>query len=262
MSTVYVYNAFGPYDERTGKYGTALSFSGTEFFFPYQEVTVIPNWTFRLLDHDKSTPQQGDKGETIYQTTIIPGHVLANELLERQVPYSNKTKGLLPITGKATGKSVEMFSGCDGEGNHITTEINEKTATPAEVASAEALAKRYKETVVQDYFQSKRQRMAGGNGQLHPDPQTRLYMDELGLEDLDDVSAHTKAAQGGLTPEMVKAIIEATSKSNKVNTEALREAIATIRRAGNEPQVAKGKPKSLGLAENAAKYDEKQKVGG
>ncbi len=262
MSTVYVYNAFSPYDERNGLYGTALSFSGTEFFFPFQQVTVIPNWTFRLLDHDKSTPQQGDKGETIYQTVIIPGHILANELLERQVPFSNKQKGLLPITGKATGKSVEMFSGCDGEGSHITTEINEKTATPSEVAAAEALAKRYKETVVQDYFQSKRQRMAGGNGQLHPDAQTRLYMDELGLEDLDDVSAHTKAAQGGLTPELLKTIIDSVNAGNQVNAESLREAIATIRRAGNEPQVAKARPRSLGLAENAAKYDEKQKAGG
>jgi hypothetical protein len=254
MATTYVYNAFGPYDERNGVGGTALSFSGTEFFFPFQQVTAIPNWTFRLLDHDKSTPQQGDKGETIYQSTIIPGQVLAAELLLKQIPVNNQDKGLLIIAGKTTGKELVLFAGCDADGSTITADVNEKVATPSEVVSAEALAKRYKETVVQDYFQSKRQRMAGGAGQLHPDPRTRLYMEELGVEDLDDVAAHSKAASGGLTPEMLTAIGNMVMKAGEVRAVDLHEAVASVRKADG-PQLARGKPKSLGLAENKAAYD-------
>ncbi len=262
MSTVYVYNGFGAYDQRNGVGGTVLKFNGDEFFFPFQQVRPLPNWTFRNVDQDKSTPQGGSQGELVYMTTLLPGQVLANQLLELGIPHTAHNMGLLPITGKATGEQIEVFSGCDSDGNVIMSDVAEKEATKAEIAEAEATAKLFKEEVVKNYFQSKRERMAGGTGRLHPSLAERRYMDELNLEDLDDVSAHSKAASNGITPELIAAIIREVNAGNQVNTESLREAIATVRRAGNEPQLAKAKPKSLGLAEKAAAYDEKQKVGG
>jgi hypothetical protein len=231
LSTAYIYNGFGQYEEKDGKQGITLGYAGIEFFLPYKEVTVIPNFMLREVDHDKSTPQGDVAGELEYMSIMVPGERIAEELLMKQVPIRNRDMGIINIKGKATGKAIQAFAGWSTEGQVITQEVLEKEPTPTEIFEAEDLCKRYKETMIQDYFQSKRERMTGGKGRLHPDPRTRTFMEELGIEDLDDVTAHAQK-QNGLTAEEVAKLIEQVQSGEKLNGAALLAAIETVRKTG------------------------------
>lgn len=257
MSTAYIYNGFGQYEERDGKKGIALQYAGVDFFLPYQTVTVIPNFMLREVDHDKSTPQGDSVGELIYQSIMVPGERVAEELLMKQIPVRNHDMGIIQIKGKATGKTIEAFSGFSTEGAPIFFEVLEKVPTPTELFEAEDLCKRYKEARIQDYFQSKRERMTGGHGRLHPDPQTRTFMEELGIDDLDDISAHAQK-QSGLSIEDALKLIEKVREGDEVNGAALLDAVKTVRKTG-KAQLAQGKPKSLGLAERKAAFNAAEK---
>lgn len=257
MSIAYIFNGFGGYEERDSRKGWVIKFAGKEFFFPFGEVTALPDMQMRELDHDKSTGGAGGAGELTYQLVFMPGHRIANELLNTQIPSTNRELGIIQIKGKATGKSISVSAGFDLEGNHIVVDVPEMEPTNAEKSEAAQLADRYKNNVVQSYLQSKRERMLGGPGQKFPDRITALFMDELGIEDVDDVSAHKKAV-AGLDPATLEVIL----RSFAANKQDLEQAVESVRKGGNA-QVAKGRAKPQNLAAHAAKFDAEQaeKVG-
>lgn len=259
MATAYIYQGFGDYEQKEGVSGITLHYAGVPFFLPFQQVTAIPNWTFREVDHDKSTPQSGQVAVLTYQNTIINGEFIANHFCEKGDPVPGKDMGIVTIKGKPTGKSVVVPAGCTADGQPMTAEILEKEATRSEIEQAERAADEYKRRVVAEYLQSKRQRMSGGNGKTYPDAQTRAYMDELNMEDIDDVATHQKST-GGLDYETIKAIVELTRSATEINAETLREAVETVRKAGKaqlSPHAANGR-RSLGLAENKKKFEEEE----
>jgi hypothetical protein len=206
MSTVAVYNAFGGYDERDGERGVFLYYAGTPFWFPFKRVAYLPNWTFRELDHDKSTAKQGEVVPMTYTEVRVSGQRLSEELLRKEIPYPPVEMGIVPITGEPTGRTLHIPAGTGAEldpntnkPEQLWADVAEVQPTFQEVAKAEAAAKRYKEKMIAEYFQSKRQRMAGGAGHLHPPDRIQLYMNELGVTDIDDVGNH--ALKGGMDPE-------------------------------------------------------------
>ena len=258
MSTAYIYQGFGKYETHNGEEGIKISYAGVPFWLPYQKVTPIPNWTFREVDHDRSTPSQGQVAPLTYQNTIVNGDVIANQITKGGIPVSGEDMGIIRIDGKATGRIITVACGCTADGDPLTADVAEKEATRAEVARAERAADAYKKQVVADFLDSKRQRMSGGNGKTHPDPMTRQYMEELNMEDVDDVTSHQKHT-GGLDFETIKAIVELTRGATEVNTETLRQAISTVRKSGNEAQIsphaANGR-RSLNLAEKKRQFEE------
>ena len=72
------------------------------------------------------------------------------------------------------------------------------SGTEGEKQDAEARALEYKNQVVQEYFQSKRERMAGGKGRLVADSTVKTYMKELNIVDIDDF---TRLQQQVLIPK-------------------------------------------------------------
>lgn len=258
MATAYIYNGGMRYDtNENGEEGIQISYAGIPFWFPYRKVTPIPNWTFREVDHDKSTPTSGQVAVLTYQNTIVNGNVIANKIAKQGVPASGEDMGIILIDGKPTGRIIAVAAGCTAEGDPLTADVAERDATRTEMERAEKAADLYKRTVVSDYLQSKRQRMSGGNGKTHPDAMVRQYMEELNMEDVDDVTSHQKHT-GGLDFETIKAIVELTRGATEINAETLRDALSTVRKAGKaqvSPNAANGR-RSLNLAENKRKFDE------
>lgn len=257
MATAYIYSAYG-YDNHDGELGHSESYAGREWWLPLGRVTPIPNFTLRELDHDRSTPTTGEVAVAQYLTVIVSGGRIAQELCEKQVPVANALKGIMIIEGKPTGRTVEVFAGWDSEGGRITVEVPEREATKSEVAEAERRCKSYKEAVVSEYLISRRERNNGGRGPKAPSPIVRAFMDELGVEDVDDVTAHAKA--GGIPLELIKMILDSKVTSKEDLTKMLNEAVETVRKAG-KAQVAPTKlsgnrysSPSLDLAANKAKY--------
>src|SRR3989442_6832648 len=161
-----IWNGFGDYETSTdGKKGTSVLFGGQTVFFPYKEVTTLPSfWSFRFVDHDKSTPPEGEEGFLHYDTKRVNGKYLAEDMLKTQIPHPNETKGLIEIAGKATGVQIEIPAGVDVDGSAVTEKVDQYEATPAEKKKAEQLSNEYKKLLVEEYFQSKRERMRGGAG--------------------------------------------------------------------------------------------------
>jgi hypothetical protein len=254
MAVHYIYNSFGPYEEVDGVKGTTIKFAGHNFFFPFQRTTPIVNFIFREPDHDKSTPAAGEKGELIYQLVPVSAETLIFELLDKQIPYTHKQMGIVPVAGKATGNLISVFAGFNIDGSKNYIEVSEKVATPKEVSEAEVLALRYKEEHVQEYLHSKRETMKGHPGRKSPDKMTRLFMEELGVQDIDDLQAHMKQVSNGLGMEDVIKIAELIAQREEISKAKLEEAVASVRKAG-KAQLAPGKPKSLNLAANKEKWE-------
>lgn len=256
MSTGYIYSAFG-YDEKDGERGHWENWAGRRWWLPFEKVTAIPNFMLRELDHDKSTPEIGAVGVLTYMTVYVPGERIVEELCNKQKPISNRDMGLLPITGKPTGKMIEVLGGWDERGVEIRVEVPEKEATKAEVAEAERLAQTFKEMIIQEYLQSKSEFIARGKGRAKPEGVVRLFMNELGVEDLDDVSARAKAP-GGMDMSTVKMIVEMVRGATEVNYETLRDAVESVRKAGKaqlSSSQAGARKTHLDLAGNKAKWD-------
>ncbi len=228
MATAYIYNGFGQYEQRNGELGITLFYAGVPFWLAFEKVTPIPNFTLREVDHDKTTPQGDVAGELVYQNVIVNGLRVAEELCDKQVPVSFKECGCRAITGKPTGNTVVVVAGWDSEGSVLTAEVPERAATETEKSECANAAKQYKERIIGDYFQSKRERMTGGHGRLHPDAQTRRYMEELNIEDIDDPTARQKG--GSLGPDSLKAIVRAAMEgAGEVNAEMIAEIIQELR---------------------------------
>lgn len=186
MSAVAVYNGFGKYETRDREAGIALKYGGVDFWFPYKKVTYLPDYTFREVDHDKSTALEGEESVLTYRFFRISGERLAEELLETQVPTPNKEKGIIKIdSSKRTGKFVNVHAGMTEDGIRQTAEVAEVQLSESDAQLAERLSRTFKENTIQEYFQSKRERMAGGQGRLTPQGLVKVYMDELGVRDID-----------------------------------------------------------------------------
>lgn len=267
MATGYIYNALkavlssGEYETRenpeTGEteYGVNIPWAGREWWFPYGKVTAIPNYALCEVDHDKSTPNRGEAGTVIYQNIFLDGTKVAFYLTEAtsSTTEPNKDRGLHVIEGKPTGKEIVLYAGSTAETRTpIFQPVMERVATKAEIERAEESAKAYKEKLIADYFDSKRQRMTGGQGKHVPDNVTKTYMKELGVTDIDDIAAHQKSPDG-MTPAVMTALIEAIYKGQEVNGAKLIDAAETARRRGKTQLT--GKKKSLNLAANKAQYD-------
>ena len=260
MATGRIYNAFGQYETRDGEKGITLHYAGVPFWLPWQKVTTIPNFTFREVDHDKSTPSNGEAGELIYMSLPIPGERVVEELCMKQIPIPNRDMGILPIEGKSTGKSINVHAGWSANGQKLMSEVVEHEATRSEIAEAERLTKEYKNAMVQDYFQSKRDRMTGGQGKNRPDAITRRYMEELNIEDLDDVTAHAKNA--GLNPDLLALILREVGKANsEYIADNIVTAVETIRKSQKaqlSPSQAGRRRTSMGLDKNKAEYEARE----
>jgi len=252
----YIYNAFGQYESRNDEPGIALPYAGLEFWLPFEKTTPIPNYTFRELDHDRSTPQLDSPGELVYQNVIVPGGRVAEELVNKQIPVSYSAMGVMIVQGKPVfddqgqTKIISLLAGHTAEGLPIYVDTVVKEATKSEVTLANKNAKLYKEQMVQEYFQSKRSRMMGGQGRHIPDARIRLYLEELGLTDIDDVAARKSS---GLDSAMLTQIITAITSASD---ERLAEVLKSL-----SPN-AKHAKRSQGLAEHAAEWDAKQVAAG
>lgn len=214
MSTVAIYNGFGQYEtNQNGQKGIMLSHGGVPYWFPYGKVSYIPDITMREVDHDASTANGEEEGVLTYKTFRLDGRRVAEELLETQVPFKNSYKGILVISQekeKRKNSYVSVFAGFSEDGEKLSTEVQEIEPSSFELAEAERRARQYKEETIQLYFQSKRERMAGGHGQIFPSGLVRVFMTELGVKDIDDVSRQisTVAATPGMSPEMLLTLVK------------------------------------------------------
>lgn len=198
MSTAAIYNGFGQYEtNETGAKGISLTYGGVPFWFPFQEITYIPDYTMREVDHAASTADNEAESFLTYKTFRVSGLRIAEELLETQIPVKNSEKGMVLLdlaTGRKRGNDYQkVLAGVSEDGSYLFADIQEITPTADEKAKADTLAKSYKERTVQEYFQSKRERMAGGHGQVFPTGLVKIFMDELGLKDIDDISRQQQA---------------------------------------------------------------------
>lgn len=206
--TGYILNYFGQYENRGKEKGITINYAGVPFWLPYGKVTAIPDFHFREVDH-AATAEEWENGNTnalIYQVFRTPGVRVVEELTEVQEPIKNKEKGIIPIQYNsqraAKDKYVKAPAGWDEDGKPLFEEVPVITATADEIALAETAATEYKRFKIEEYFQSKRQRMAGEQGFLAPVGLVKTFMKELGVEDIDQVtiSQQAKAKSEGLSP--------------------------------------------------------------
>jgi hypothetical protein len=252
MATGYIYNGFGGYHEKDGIKGISTRYAGIEFFLPFGEVTTIPDWTFREVDHAASTANEGDESVLTYKTFTVPGARVVEEITATQLPYTNQQKGIIPVTGTRTGTLIHCKAGISIDGDQLSVEVREIEPTKAEVAEAEKNSLSYRSAIVQEYLQSKRERIAGGNGRLTPQGIVRTFMDELDVKDIDDISNLKKG--GGMDIDVIRLIIEEMKKASEVTAASVEKAIATVR-AGNGPQPAKARPLPRNLSARKDAYD-------
>ena len=192
MSTAYVLNGYGCYETKDNERGITLRYAGVNFWFPYDKVTAIPDWTFREVDHNKSASDGESESVLTYFTHTVNGKRVAEELLMTQIPDRNVDMGFKIYSEKETKdrrtqKSTNIPCGVDIDGHTLEAEVREVFPTHADWAEVHKMAEEFKMRKIQDYFDSKRQRMTGGPGQLHPTGILKTYMQELGIKDLDDV---------------------------------------------------------------------------
>lgn len=211
MSTVAVYNGFGKYEQSNeGQKGMTILFGGEPFWFPYDEVTYLPDYTKREVNHREMTSDDGF-GSLQYMTFRVTGEQLAAAMLDSQVPTPNREKGMIVLQNDAKKRKnnyLQVFSGMDEPGNKIFTEVQEIAPSEFEINEAHAKARAYKEAEIQQYFQGKRERMMGGFGHpAFPTGLIREYMHELGISDVDDITAK----KGDTTS--IEALTEALAKA-------------------------------------------------
>lgn len=219
MSTAYIYNGFD-------RNGVVLKYAGVPFYLPYGETVAIPDWTLREVDEPASAGGATTGPTTlIYKDILVNGMRVAQELTEKG-DFIWKDRGIRIVEGSATGKRIFAHAGtasyaspqavqpCPIDGSPcwmLHVDVAERKATKAEAAIAEAAAHAFKTQMINVYFQSKRERMSGGHGRLLPDIATRAFMEELGVEDIDDISTHKKST--GIDPDLIVAALAAATKT-------------------------------------------------
>lgn len=227
MSNVAIYNGFGQYESTPyGEKGITLTHGGVPFWLPFNKVSYIPDFTMREIDHDASTANGEEEGRLQYKTFRISGERIAEELLQTQIPTPNHDKGIIVIANekdKRKNTYATVYAGMGDDGRPITVEVQEITPTEFEVAESKRLALAYKQEVIQNYFQGKRERIMGNHGfPVIPTGLVKTFMAELGVKDMDDVSKQleTAAAATGMTPEMFLLAMKEILAANKGPTEA------------------------------------------
>lgn len=214
MSTVAIFNGYGQYEQNEhGQKGITLSHGGVPFWFPFDKVSYIPDWTMREVDHDASTANGEEEGVLTYKTFRLDGRRVAEELLETQIPFKNSYKGIILISNekeKRKNSYVEVPAGVSDDGQRLTAEVQEIEPTQYEIAEAHRRAREFKEETIQLYFQGKRERLAGGFGPIFPTGLIKVYMKELGVKDIDDVTRQleTAAATPGLSIEQLLLLVK------------------------------------------------------
>ncbi len=221
MSSVAIWNGFGCYEQTNdGQKGITLKHGGIEFWFPFEQVTYIPDFTMREVDHRESASDGDEESILTYKTFRISGQRMAEEMLETQAPYKNSEKGIIVVPSDSTKRKnsyVTVFAGVGDGGERLTTEVQEVEVSELDKAEAARKARAYKEEILQQYFQTKRERMAGGHGQLFPTGLIKVYMKELGVKDIDDVTRQLEAvaASPGMSNEQLAILIQNILAANK-----------------------------------------------
>jgi hypothetical protein len=189
MGTAAIYNGFGRYETNDkGEQGITLTHGGVPFWFPFKQVTYIPDYTMREVDHRESSADGDAESTLVYKTFRLSGQRIAEELLETQIPVKNSDKGIILLTtAKKKDTYLTVPAGVSEEGQRLMAEVQEVAVSDADRQEAARRAMQFKQDTIRLYFQSKRERMAGGHGQLFPTGLLKAFMEELEVNDIDDV---------------------------------------------------------------------------
>lgn len=215
MATGYVYNGYGRYEKRGKEEGMTLRYAGVDFWLPFKKVTAIPDFHFRELDHQATAEawEEGNESAMIYRVLRVPGARIVEELTMTQEPVKNKEKGVLPLLVHrdklAKDKYIKVSAGVDEDGTQLTEDVPVLIPNPEEVALAETLCLEYRRAKIEEYFDSKRERMAGAIGQKAPTGLIKEYMKELGVKDIDQVTVAQQQTEArthtpALAPEVLQ----------------------------------------------------------
>ncbi len=221
MGSVAVYNGFGQYESTNdGQKGITLSFGGVPFWLPYNKVTYFPDYTKREVDHEKSSPGGDQEGMLVYHSFRVSGEQIVDTLLELGVPYKNSDKGIIVIANEPAKRKqtyVKIQAGYEADGRPIIAEVQEIEPTTMEVEESHRRAEAYKKDVINEYMQSKRERMSGGHGRVSPAGLTKVFMDEFGVKDIDDVTKglEKQVAASGMSPEVFLQAVQMLVESKK-----------------------------------------------
>lgn len=213
--TGYIYNGYGRYEKRGKEEGITLKYAGAEFWLPYKKVTAIPDFHFREFDHAATAEEweAGNEAAMVYRVLRVPGARVVEELTMTQEPVKNREKGILPLLVHrdklAKDKYIKVSAGVDENGTLLFEEVPVLIPSPEEVALAETMSLEYRRVMIENYFDSKRERMAGGIGQKHPTGLIKEYMKELGVKDIDQVSVaqqqnEARTQSQGIDPKFVQ----------------------------------------------------------
>lgn len=203
--TGYIYNGYGRYEKRGKEEGITVKYAGVEFWLPYKKVTAIPDFHFREYDHAATAEEweAGNESARIYRVLRVPGVRVVEELTMTQEPVKNREKGVLTLPSTrdrlSKDKYIKVCAGVDEDGTVLFEEVPVVTPTQEEIELAETLSLEYRRVMIENYFDSKRERMAGGIGQKHPTGLIKEYMKELGVKDIDQVSV-AQQQQAARTP--------------------------------------------------------------
>lgn len=213
--TGYIFNGYGRYEKKGKEEGMTVKYLGVEFWLPYKKVTAIPDFHFREFDHMATAEEweAGNESARIYRVLRVPGVRVVEEVTMTQEPVKNREKGVLPIPGTrdrlSKDKYVKVSAGVDEDGTLLYEEVPVVTPTEEEINLAETLSFEYRKTMIENYFDSKRERMAGGIGQKHPTGLVKEYMRELDVKDIDQVTLAQQQAAGrtqsqGIDPSVLQ----------------------------------------------------------
>lgn len=208
MSTGYLFNGFGSYETKGKEKGITLTYGGVEFWLPYKKVTPIPDFNFRELDHEATAEEweNGNSKAMIYKVNRVPGARICEELTQTQQPIKNSEKGIISLLvhrDKLSEKWLRIPAGYDENGTPQVEEVRELKPSLDEVTLAETIALEYKRLKIEEYFDSKRARLAGEQGHLRPQGLVKKFMEELGIEDIDQVTLQTRKPQS-MSPEVMQ----------------------------------------------------------
>jgi len=215
--TGYIYNGFGKYEDRKKEKGITLRYAGVEFWLPFGKVTPIPDFHFREVDHAGTAEawEAGDDEALIYRTLRIPGDRIVEEFTEAQnvggaEPVKNSQRGIIAIKptpkNQIFDKTLKAPAGSDENGTQLYEEVRVVTATPEEIQIAETLALEFKKLIIETYFDSKRERMSGGQGRIRATGLEKTFMEELNVSDIDQVNIRTQQAApaAAASPELMQ----------------------------------------------------------
>lgn len=183
MASGYVLNCIkrteaGPRGEK----GAVLRFSGRQFFFPFGEVTEVPDQTFAAPDlrrqFNESNPEEGAMFRRDWG-----GLELAKKMLDRHhLPYTK-----------------------------IGFWVGSQPPSDKAIRETEQAAHRYKLNRIAQAKKERHDRLAGGPGRIEMEDEVLGWMEELGIEDeIYLPSPKQPAASPTLPAGMIQQIVTET----------------------------------------------------